>query len=318
VAALAGSEPGETSGLPGRGHGYILGFRHFLSSLSVSSAIRASSSSSSNSSSTFTWSSSTATCSRSCTASASSGPGGGARPRRHLPPPAWPGRPRRPPRLWRPQYVPSASRISPGAHARSGSGRFSCRTWLTRGRVVQLARWPLEAHRLNSSRPPLTETAGQLIGVEQCSGRKRSPSGSPPSVGVAVRPRAHHEPGLEGQASGWRDPWRRGPAPRRHRRARNRTRPGCTTAHPQFGVALARAHAGLGRLLGDRLVREDADPDLPTTLELDGSWRYGPLRSGVPSTTRLHGLNAEVRRRRRRRPPWPGRFKPASLASCGA
>ena len=37
---------------------------------------------------------------------------------------------------------------------------------------------------------------------------------------------------------------------------------GLDHGHPPLGVALARAHAGLGRLLGDRLVGEDVDPDL--------------------------------------------------------
>src|SRR6187431_2751293 len=37
--------------------------------------------------------------------------------------------------------------------------------------------------------------------------------------------------------------------------------------HPEFGVALAGTHAGLGRLLRDRLVREHADPDLAAALD---------------------------------------------------
>src|SRR5439155_12865185 len=37
---------------------------------------------------------------------------------------------------------------------------------------------------------------------------------------------------------------------------------------PALGVALARAHARVGRLLGDRLVREDVDPDLAAALDL--------------------------------------------------
>src|SRR2546423_4303572 len=38
--------------------------------------------------------------------------------------------------------------------------------------------------------------------------------------------------------------------------------------HPVLRRALARAHAGLGRLLRRRLVREDVDPHLPTALDL--------------------------------------------------
>src|SRR4051794_33396980 len=39
---------------------------------------------------------------------------------------------------------------------------------------------------------------------------------------------------------------------------------------PAFGVTLAGTHAGLGRLLGVRLVREDVDPDLAAALDLAG------------------------------------------------
>src|SRR6185436_1732456 len=37
--------------------------------------------------------------------------------------------------------------------------------------------------------------------------------------------------------------------------------------HPVFGVALAVAHANFGGLLRYRLVRENPDPDPPTTLD---------------------------------------------------
>src|SRR6185503_16919939 len=39
---------------------------------------------------------------------------------------------------------------------------------------------------------------------------------------------------------------------------------------PALGRTLAGAHAGLGRLLRERLVGEDVDPDLPATLDLAG------------------------------------------------
>src|SRR4051812_35957053 len=39
---------------------------------------------------------------------------------------------------------------------------------------------------------------------------------------------------------------------------------------PALRRALARAHASLGRLLGEGLVREDVDPDLPASLDLAG------------------------------------------------
>src|SRR5436190_12608665 len=38
--------------------------------------------------------------------------------------------------------------------------------------------------------------------------------------------------------------------------------------HPILDVALAGAHADLDRLLGDRLVREDADPQLAAALDV--------------------------------------------------
>src|SRR5205085_10991851 len=44
--------------------------------------------------------------------------------------------------------------------------------------------------------------------------------------------------------------------------------PGLDDGDPALGVALALAHAGLGRLLRRRLVREDRDPDLAATLDL--------------------------------------------------
>src|SRR5262249_24300756 len=43
---------------------------------------------------------------------------------------------------------------------------------------------------------------------------------------------------------------------------------GLDHADPALGRALARAHAGLGRLLRDALVREDVDPDLAAALDL--------------------------------------------------
>src|SRR5690348_4522594 len=43
---------------------------------------------------------------------------------------------------------------------------------------------------------------------------------------------------------------------------------GLDHADPALGRALARAHAGLGRLLRDALVGEDVDPDLAAALDL--------------------------------------------------
>src|SRR4030065_64924 len=42
---------------------------------------------------------------------------------------------------------------------------------------------------------------------------------------------------------------------------------GLYRCHPEFRVTLAAAHAHLERLFADRLVRENADPHAPTTLD---------------------------------------------------
>src|SRR5690606_12229660 len=61
---------------------------------------------------------------------------------------------------------------------------------------------------------------------------------------------------------------------------------------PQLGVALAGAHAGLGRLLGDRLVREDVDPDLAATADRSGHRDTGSLDLAGREPARLEGLDA--------------------------
>src|SRR4051794_38518840 len=73
--------------------------------------------------------------------------------------------------------------------------------------------------------------------------------------------------------------------------------PGTDDSDPELRVALARTHARLGRLLRHRLVREDVDPDLATTL--DGA-RHGDtggfdLTSGEPAgLERLDAVLAEA------------------------
>src|SRR6202034_1428362 len=59
---------------------------------------------------------------------------------------------------------------------------------------------------------------------------------------------------------------------------------------PAFGVALAGAHARLGRLLRDRLVREHVDPDLPTTLDLARHRNTGGLDLAVRQPALLERL----------------------------
>src|SRR5450631_3382068 len=72
-----------------------------------------------------------------------------------------------------------------------------------------------------------------------------------------------------------------------------------TRAHdgdPLLGVARAVTHAGLGRLLGDRLVRKDPDVELAAALDVagDGDTRRLDLpRGDEPARQRLQGVLAE-------------------------
>src|SRR4029453_2621042 len=68
--------------------------------------------------------------------------------------------------------------------------------------------------------------------------------------------------------------------------------PGLHHGDPVLGVALARAHAGLGRLLGDGLVREDVDPDLAAALDVAGHGDSGGFDLAGRDPPRLEGLDA--------------------------
>src|SRR5690349_4304471 len=61
---------------------------------------------------------------------------------------------------------------------------------------------------------------------------------------------------------------------------------------PAFRVALTGTHAGLGRLLGVGLVREDVDPHLAATLDLAGHRDTSGLDLAVRQPARLDGLQA--------------------------
>src|SRR5712664_2727932 len=63
---------------------------------------------------------------------------------------------------------------------------------------------------------------------------------------------------------------------------------------PLLDVALAVAHARLGRLLGDRLVREHADPDLPAALDEAGHGDAARLDLARGEPPRLEHLEAVV------------------------
>src|SRR5213076_2513688 len=67
--------------------------------------------------------------------------------------------------------------------------------------------------------------------------------------------------------------------------------------HPAFGVALAGAHAGLGRLLREGLVGIDVDPDLAAALDLAGHGDSGGLDLAVGEPARLERLQAVVAER---------------------
>src|SRR5204862_6719694 len=58
--------------------------------------------------------------------------------------------------------------------------------------------------------------------------------------------------------------------------------------------ALARAHAGLGRLLRHGLVRKDVDPDLSAALDVTGHGNAGGLDLAVRHPARLERLEAVV------------------------
>src|SRR5262249_42461567 len=63
---------------------------------------------------------------------------------------------------------------------------------------------------------------------------------------------------------------------------------------PAFRVALAGAHAGLGRLLGVGLVREDVDPHLAATLDLAGHRDTSGLDLAIGQPAGLGGLQAVI------------------------
>src|SRR5215471_10194393 len=63
---------------------------------------------------------------------------------------------------------------------------------------------------------------------------------------------------------------------------------------PELGVTLALAHPRLRRLLGHRLVREDANEDLPAALHAAGEGDAGRLDLAVGHPARLQRLEPEI------------------------
>src|SRR4051812_12559535 len=83
---------------------------------------------------------------------------------------------------------------------------------------------------------------------------------------------------------------------------------GLDDGDPALRVALAGAHAGLGRLLGEGLVREDVDPDLAATLDLARHGDTGGLDLAGGEPAGLEGVEpviAEVHRLLATREPVP-------------
>src|SRR3954465_9856537 len=76
----------------------------------------------------------------------------------------------------------------------------------------------------------------------------------------------------------------------RHTRHLEHHAPGLDHSHPALGRALTRAHAGLGRLLRERLVGKDVDPDLPATLDLARHRDTSSLDLAVGDPTAIEGL----------------------------
>src|SRR5438552_3759559 len=70
--------------------------------------------------------------------------------------------------------------------------------------------------------------------------------------------------------------------------------PGLDHGNPVLGSPLAGAHARLGGLLCNRLVREDVDPDLPAAADLARHRDSGGLDLPVRHPARLEGLEAVV------------------------
>ena len=73
---------------------------------------------------------------------------------------------------------------------------------------------------------------------------------------------------------------------------------GANDADPVIGSALTLTHTGFGGLLGDRLVREQTQPDLAATLDETRHRDTAGLDLAVGDVTALHDLQAEVAERK--------------------
>ncbi len=70
-------------------------------------------------------------------------------------------------------------------------------------------------------------------------------------------------------------------------------RPRCNRRNETFGITFTFTHTHLGRLLGDWLVGEYANPDLSLTLHVAGHSHTGSLDLTAGNPFRLESLDAE-------------------------
>src|SRR5579862_3017111 len=73
---------------------------------------------------------------------------------------------------------------------------------------------------------------------------------------------------------------------------------GTDNRDPVIGSALALAHTGFGRLLGDRLVGEKTQPDLAATLDEAGHRHTAGFNLPVGDVTALHDLQSVIAERK--------------------
>src|SRR6478752_4789105 len=123
------------------------------------------------------------------------------------------------------------------------------------------------------------------------SSRRSSSSSVSSRISLAFKgiPLPCHEPGLHRQLHG-RQPDRLAGQRLGHAGQLEHDAAGLDHGHPVLGRALAGAHARLGRLGRDGLVREDVDPDLAAALDLAGLGDTGGLDLPVGDPALLHRL----------------------------
>src|SRR4051794_20109133 len=236
------------------------------------------------------------------------------RPRRRRPPRPRPAT-RPPPRAPR-RRAPPRRRPSPGSSLRSPGQPFAIGSVRGRGRAggrpsarVRDRAWRCPRRPCSRAHPSPAGSAGRRpraagFGCARRARRRRGRAAPSPSSDVVL---AQDELGLHGQlvpgeAHGLTGE-RLGHAGELEHHAA-----GLDDGHPALGVALAGAHAGLGRLLGDGLVGIDVDPDLAAALDLAGHRDTRGLDLAVRQPAgleRLDAVLAELHRRLAAREPGP-------------